>query len=726
MPRRSPGPYAWEAYGPLEAGYGEEVPGAEWDDSASDGDVPPQQAGEEFADLLVRLRLQGTLSAKQACVLAHWATLAGAVGPATQFAARPSLPTGHYQRRLDAYLGIDSRDSSFYMLDVPGHDKAQADRTVHHLETRPPHEALAREVEAEPQLLERVAAAAAAGDWAASYARHPVVLAAEGAPVLPLALYIDGVPFTVQDSFLGFWVYNLLSMRRHLVAVVRKSQLCACGCRKWCSIWVVLEWLRWSFSALATGAHPTRRHDGSPWTPADGAREAAAGTPLVRGALVLLKGDWSEFCLTLGFPTWGSGAHPCLFCHSDRDSLYKLQDFHPGSFPHALKTDAQVRAACAAAEIRVVLSADLHRQIAAALFYDKRKQGSHGRALRRAVPQAGLEKGDRLEPSSELRDVALFDSLSRFPTTVTFWRPGAETMAKHRNPLFAEELGIGLDAFAVDTLHTLHLGVYQKLLARIWWLLLLQDAWGVAELAGGRWNQEELLANGVLRLRAALQRWYGEWDAAHPGNPVNRLQDLTLKTLGDRDALCIRTKAAETRPLLRFTVALAREFRAVLDADSTALLPAAEELLNFSELVRAAPRVLRPADAQALHDSLNRYARLSLAAQIPPIPKLHLALHLVHRTARRPPRPAPGARASPGLRIRRAGGGGGRRKWGAGACVRADRTAWQGSPALAATFLDESANGRARDMAARLHRSTWTRRFFQFWERLGSGKRRLD
>jgi hypothetical protein len=57
---------------------------------------------------------------------------------------------------------------------------------------------------------------------------------------------------------------------------------------------------------------------------------------------------------------------------------------------------------------------------------------------------------------------------------------------------------------------------------------------------------------------------------------------------------------------------------------------------------------------------------------------------------------------------------------------QARRTAWQGSPALAATFLDESANGRASDMAAGLHRATWTRRFFQFWERLGSGKRGLD
>ena len=58
-------------------------------------------------------------------------------------------------------------------------------------------------------------------------------------------------------------------------------------------------------------------------------------------------------------------------------------------------------------------------------------------------------------------------------------------------------------------------------------------------------------------------------------------------------------------------------------------------------------------------------------------------------------------------------------------CVR---TLLQGSPASAATFVDESANGRAAEVASALHRSTWTRRFFQLWRRLGEGggKRALD
>ena len=54
-----------------------------------------------------------------------------------------------------------------------------------------------------------------------------------------------------------------------------------------------------------------------------------------------------------------------------------------------------------------------------------------------------------------------------------------------------------------------------------------------------------------------------------------------------------------------------------------------------------------------------------------------------------------------------------------------------GSPARAATFLDEAANGRAADVAAGLHRATWTRKFFNSWARLEAtgavaGKRKSE
>ena len=113
------------ATAPIDAGYRRDADWG-WDESCSEEEATAAEAGEEFAPLLIRLRLQGTLSAKQACVLAHWATAAGALGPCALFAMGPNAPSGHYQRRLDSYLGVAEVDASFYHVDVPGHDKAQA------------------------------------------------------------------------------------------------------------------------------------------------------------------------------------------------------------------------------------------------------------------------------------------------------------------------------------------------------------------------------------------------------------------------------------------------------------------------------------------------------------------------------------------------------------------------------------------------------------------------
>lgn len=715
-------PHAWEEYGPLDEGYQDRA-NRPWDDSGSeDGEPSPEEAGEELAALLIKLRLQGSLSAKQACVLAYWAAAAGAVGPCKEFGCKPDLQTGQFQRRLDKYLAVSEDDKSFYMVDVPGHDKAEASRTCHRLETVPPHEALAAEVAETPGVLQQAAATQA--EWSQTYRDHPVVLAApEGAPVLPLALYIDGVPYSKRDGFLGFWVYNLITCKRHLVAILRKSQMCVCGCRRWCSLWPIFGFLHWSFAALAAGAFPAARHDGEPWTAADSDRSRQAGRPLVRGAVVLIKGDWSEFCLTLGFPTWQTNEHPCLFCSSTKDGLYNVANFSPVSFPFPLKTHAGYEEACAAAEVRVVLHAGTHAAVAAALRYDKRtRDGSHGRALLRDFAALGLQRGDRLEPVGNVPDVAKFEGIMAFPAEVVFWRPSAQRWATHRNPLFDDALGLTLDVIGIDTLHTLNLGLYQKLAAKVFWTLILRDAWGVAPAAGGRVNQEELIANGCLRLRHDLNTWYAQWEAAHPGVLLNKIDDFVPKLLGDRDEIRLKTKAAETRPLVHFSVWLTEHFSAKL-ADAPFLRPAAQELARFSDLLRSAPRRTPPAAVQALHDSLKRYIILAKRAEVPEIPKLHLAMHLVHRTTR-----STGSGfcflfcfALPSATINKKH----LRKHfrsniGNPLCVR---TSAQGAPGDAATFVDESANGRAADLARGLHRATWTRRFFQFWKRLGGGKR---
>ena len=65
-----------------------------------------EEAGMEFVDLLLDLKVKGKLSAKDVCTLCWHAKHAGAQGPAQDLAFRPDAPTGHFQRHLDTCTGV--------------------------------------------------------------------------------------------------------------------------------------------------------------------------------------------------------------------------------------------------------------------------------------------------------------------------------------------------------------------------------------------------------------------------------------------------------------------------------------------------------------------------------------------------------------------------------------------------------------------------------------------
>lgn len=56
-----------------------------------------------------------------------------------------------------------------------------------------------------------------------------------------------------EDSFVGVFIYNLITGVRHMTTVLLKSMLCRCGCRGWCTYYPVFLMMAWSFKALATG-----------------------------------------------------------------------------------------------------------------------------------------------------------------------------------------------------------------------------------------------------------------------------------------------------------------------------------------------------------------------------------------------------------------------------------------------------------------------------------------
>ena len=58
-------------------------------------------AGEQLYVMIATLKLQGTLSATQACLLAFWAVKAEAKGPISDIAMKPGSASGEYSRCFD-------------------------------------------------------------------------------------------------------------------------------------------------------------------------------------------------------------------------------------------------------------------------------------------------------------------------------------------------------------------------------------------------------------------------------------------------------------------------------------------------------------------------------------------------------------------------------------------------------------------------------------------------
>jgi len=326
--------------------------------------------------------------------------------------------------------------------------------------------------------------------------------------VHPYGLYLDGVRYSNSDTVLGVWIVNLGSGKRHVVAAIRKKIVCRCGCGGWCTWHDLLEWLRWSFEAMASATHPASRHDGRPWCAGDAATAAKAGDRLPMPACVLqLKGDWAELCERIGFFGPTSNLRGCICCTAPKDLFFELEGLTSSSYPEFWNphTHLDWEEACGRCEQWVWLCADDHAVVVAVLFYDRRNDGNRGRRLATAIPHLGLRAGDRLEPSDTLADVGMFDDLL-CPVRVLFWRTSMESMVRHRCPLMSPALGITIEStVCLDVLHTLHLGPIICLGVRGIWAVLWARAFGDYDASAP--DQLQLAA---MAFRQELHRWYRE------------------------------------------------------------------------------------------------------------------------------------------------------------------------------------------------------------------------
>ena len=274
-----------------------ELPSDNDDDSESDDDHLTNQlaAAREMMEILFDLYYTSSIYAEIFCIICFWAGLAGVKCAAATYGKRPG--TGHYQRHLDDVLGFAEDTANSYKIDVAGHRKADMSRTDFKLMVRMPYENLDDELNSDPAITVKLQEAIDSRDLPPSYFDHPVVLGTPD-PVLPCALYMDGLPYSLTDSVVGVWLVNLITNSRSMVALVRKRLVCKCGCQGWCTYYPLLLFLHWVFAQMATGVLPFLGFLNAPFT---GARQALGGMSMrVKSCLLRLKGDWPEFCERFG------------------------------------------------------------------------------------------------------------------------------------------------------------------------------------------------------------------------------------------------------------------------------------------------------------------------------------------------------------------------------------------------------------------------------------------
>lgn len=407
---------------------------------------------DAFADYLLDLRLRGKIASKDVCLLSWFAWKGGLSdsGAAARLAFRPGAPSGHYQRHLDSATQMSSKVEDAYIAQVPAFDAAHDGRFKLHMPFLPLHESLQSELEADESIASKWADSVSSSEWSRAYHSNRLVVDNPNEIVYPVAVYLDGVNFAERDGLLAVYGYNLLTQVRHMICSIRKSQVCNCSCSGWCSYFVIMNVCRWSIEALAAGAMPSRRHDGSEFQISDACRSSRSGEKILKACVVQIKGDWMEFWHTLGLPRWDSVLHPCFSCHCSKDRLQSLGDLSVTTSPFPRKTAAEYDAACSACEIWVEVSTIAAlRGVAAGLFYGA---AGKGRSLACDIEMPGLRlegferhilfSGDRLEPSSALEDVDDFcaDGDIVLPCRILFWRAKGNTMALRRNPFFCIRL----------------------------------------------------------------------------------------------------------------------------------------------------------------------------------------------------------------------------------------------------------------------------------------------
>ena len=241
-------------------------------------------------------------------------------------------------------LGFNNDGGVLYTVPTTGSNKNEDGRTKFEVLCRPIHESIDNEIKQDESILTKWKQCETFSNLPA-FINHPVYLdtkKTERHRVMPIAIYMDAVavPPSRKETFLAIYVYLLCTGTRHLVCLILKSMMCACGCRGYCTLYPIYVFIRWCLHAGKFGIMPEHRHDKLPWRDTDIERARSAGEMLrVILANLDIKGDWADWATNWGFPSWSHTFSPCLFCDCPQSLLRTFPARIGGKLPYKLITN---------------------------------------------------------------------------------------------------------------------------------------------------------------------------------------------------------------------------------------------------------------------------------------------------------------------------------------------------------------------------------------------------
>eukprot|EP00971_Amphidinium_carterae_P344338 6484675-Amphidinium_carterae.2 len=555
-----------------------------WDEAQEAmGDTAEEMTRDEaesaLLEFLVGLHERKGLAATQLGTIAYWAEKAGLASFAP-YATKPTSSTGNFQKKIDKASGFVERRDQLYDFDVVAFAKSEGVRRKQKLYGMELADILETDLtRARLATDHAVRGAIVSANLSHQYWEHPLHQTA-GPPIIPIALFMDGLVYGRSRNMLVFQVVNLVTQQRYLLTAVRKDWGCTCGCGSWCTLACIYNWIYYTFKCSESGVYARLRHDGTPFS--DARRQDRAGSAMrVRAFLHQVRVDWSEWAHSLGVPNWRSTENPCPLCTTTRPNMFaNMRNCGPSSVPFKLKNVDSYRRDCADCCVWVEQMSGRHFANLKKLLAPDRRRGLFrgGLTMTQAYPPLSLLKGDRFEPTPQCLDWQDFMDAETPPTyAICFWRVKDTSSAKHYcqlNDLAPDGLH---QLVHIDSMHTLCLGVFLHFCASAVLHILSHNTFEASLYSKA---QDDRQHGQALVLNAEISRFVRRYKK-DTGKTLTGVPAIHPEKLGSKAQPTLHLKASQTVTLMRYLADALPDMMSL--PEQTKWCAAAEHLVKFWE-----------------------------------------------------------------------------------------------------------------------------------------------